>query len=43
MLISMVPLIVLFEGSLLMARAFGNTPVAAEAPPPREPTPEQPG
>jgi sec-independent protein translocase protein TatC len=44
MLISMVPLIVLFEGSLVLARVFGRPSwESADAPPPGEPTPEPPG
>jgi sec-independent protein translocase protein TatC len=44
MLISMAPLLLLFEGSLLLARFLGR-PVdeGAEAAPPGEPTPERPG
>jgi sec-independent protein translocase protein TatC len=44
MLISMVPLIILFEGSLILARMFGRPAWQdAEAAPPGEPTPEPPG
>jgi Sec-independent protein secretion pathway component TatC len=44
MLISMVPLIVLFEGSLVLARFLGRPPAEpVEVPSPREPTPEPPG
>ena len=44
MLISMVPLIILFEGSLILARFFGRPSLEdAERAPPGEPTPEQPG
>jgi len=44
MLISMVPLILLFEGSLLLARFLGRPSwEGAEATPPGEPTPEPPG
>lgn len=44
MLISMAPLILLFEGSLLLARAFGRPRwKEPEAAPAAEPTPEPPG
>jgi sec-independent protein translocase protein TatC len=43
MLISMVPLIVLFEGSLLLARVFGRPSWIRGEAPPGEPTPEPPG
>ena len=44
MLISMVPLIILFEGSLILARVFGKpADEDAERAPPGEPTPEPPG
>jgi len=43
MLISMIPLIVLFEGSLLLARFLGRPSPEDEPVPPGEPTPEPPG
>jgi sec-independent protein translocase protein TatC len=43
MLILMVPLILLFEGSLVLARAFGRPSWTGEDAPPGEPTPERPG
>ena len=42
MLISMVPLILLFEGSLILARFFGR-PSTESLEPPGEPSPEPPG
>jgi len=43
MLIEMVPLVLLFEGSLLLARAFGRPSWRPPEAPPGEPTPEPPG
>jgi sec-independent protein translocase protein TatC len=43
MLIEMIPLILLFEGSLLLARAFGRPSWSRPEGPPGEPTPEPPG